>query len=76
MHRTVTLDGFLGDALTADGAQLLYGAGGTVNFAPSWPVCPSPRHMPAAGLSIRPNADSFVLKKQDLCCWPARAAAS
>ena len=37
VHRTVTLDGFIGDALTADGAQILYGGGATINFAPSWP---------------------------------------
>ncbi len=70
VHRTVTLDGFIGDALTADGAQILYGGGATVNFAPSWPVCPF-LGIAGGGLSVRPNADSFVLKKQDL--YMARA---
>jgi hypothetical protein len=70
VHRTVTLDGFIGDALTADGAQILYGGGATINFAPSWPVCPF-LGIAGGGLAIRPNADSFVLKKQDL--YMARA---
>jgi hypothetical protein len=70
VHRTVTLDGFIGDALTADGAQILYGGGATINFAPSWPVCPF-LGIAGGGLSVRPNADSFVLKKQDL--YMARA---
>jgi hypothetical protein len=70
VHRTLTIDGFLGDALTADGAQILYGGGATVNFAPSWPLCPF-LGIGGGGLAIRPNADSFVLKKQDL--YVARA---
>lgn len=65
VHRTVTLDGFVGDALTADGSQILYGAGATINFAPSWPVCPF-LGIGGGGLSVRPNADSFVLKREDL----------
>lgn len=65
VHRTVTLDGFIGDALTADGAQILYGGGATINFAPSWPICPF-LGIGGGGLAVRPNADSFVLKKQDL----------
>ena len=70
VHRSVTLDGFIGDALTADGAQILYGGGASVNFAPSWPICPF-LGIGGGGLAIRPNADSFVLKKQDL--YVARA---
>ena len=50
IHPSVTLEGFIGDALTADGAQILYGGG---------------------GLSVLPNADSFILKREDL--WVARA---
>ena len=72
LHRTVTVEGFLGDALTADGAQLLYGAGLTVNFAPSWPVCPY-LGVSGGGLTVLPNSDSFVLKRQDL--FLARASA-
>jgi hypothetical protein len=70
VHRTVTLDAFIGDALTADGAQILYGGGATINFAPSWPICPF-LGIAGGGLAVRPNADSFVLKQQDL--YVARA---
>jgi len=65
VHRTVTIDGFIGDALTADGQQILYGGGMSVNFAPSWPICPF-LGISGGGLSVRPNADSFVLKREDL----------
>jgi hypothetical protein len=70
VHKSITLDGFIGDALTADGAQILYGAGATVHFAPSWPVCPFVG-IGGGGLSVYPNSDSFVLKRQDL--YAARA---
>jgi hypothetical protein len=70
LHRTVTLDGYIGDALTADGSQILYGGGATVHFAPTWPVCPF-LGIGGGGLTVRPNADSFVLKREDL--YMARA---
>jgi hypothetical protein len=70
VHRTVTLDGYVGDALTADGSQLLYGGGATIHFAPSWAICPF-LGIGAGGLTVRPNADSFVLKREDL--YMARA---
>jgi len=70
LHRTVTLDGYIGDALTADGSQILYGGGATVHFAPSWAICPF-LGIGAGGLHVRPNADSFVLKREDL--YMARA---
>lgn len=65
VHKSVTLDGFVGDALTADGSQLLYGAGATVHLAPSWPVCPF-FGIGGGGISVFPNADSFVFKREDL----------
>ncbi|HVH46792.1 MAG TPA: SH3 domain-containing protein [Labilithrix sp.] len=70
VHRTVTLDGYIGDALTADGSQILYGGGATIHFAPSWAICPF-LGIGGGGLSVRPNADSFVLKREDL--YMARA---
>lgn len=70
VHRTVTLDGYIGDALTADGSQILFGGGATVHFAPSWPICPF-LGIGGGGLTVRPNADSFVLKREDL--YMARA---
>jgi len=65
LHETVTLNGFLGTALTADGAQVFYGGGATVNIAPSWPICPFVG-LGVGELRVLPNADSFVLKKESL----------
>lgn len=65
VHPTVTLDGFIADALTADGSQILYGGGATINFAPNWAVCPF-LGIGAGGIMVRPNSDSFVLKREDL----------
>ena len=70
VDRTLSIDGFIGDALTADGSEILYGAGATVYLAPSWAVCPFVG-IGGGGLSVFPNADSFVLKRQDL--YAARA---
>lgn len=70
VDRTFTLDGFVGAALTNDGAQVFYGGGATVNFAPSWAVSPF-LGIGGGVLSVRPNADSFVLKREDL--YVARA---
>ena len=64
LHKTITLDAFLGDALTADGSQVLYGGGITVHLAPSWPLSPFVG-IGGGGLSVFPNSDSFVLKRQD-----------
>lgn len=70
VHRTLTLDGYIGDALTADGSQVLYGGGATIYFAPSWAICPF-LGIGGGGLTVRPNADSFVLRREDL--YMARA---
>jgi hypothetical protein len=65
LDRTLSLDAFVGDALTADGSEILYGAGATVYLAPTWVVCPFAA-VGGGGLSIFPNTDSFVLKREDL----------
>ncbi len=65
LHETVAIEGFVGDGLTSEGAQLLYGAGVTVYLAPRWVVSPFVGLF-AGGLSVVPNPDSFVLKSQDL----------
>lgn len=66
LHRSVSLEGFLGDGLTADGTQLLYGGGVSIYLAPSWAVCPFVELM-AGGLSVFPAQDSFaVLQREDL----------
>ena len=68
--RRSALEGFVGDGLTSDGTQLLYGGGVAIYLAPSWPVCPFVGLF-GGGLSVLPNADSFVLKREDL--YVARA---
>jgi len=64
LHKTISLDGFLGDAVTSDGQQLLYGAGATVHLFPSWAICPFVG-IGGGGLSSFPTSDSFVLRRQD-----------
>jgi hypothetical protein len=65
VHKSVSLEGFVGDGLTSDGTQLLYGGGVGIYLAPSWVVCPFVG-LAAGGLSVLPNPDSFVLKREDL----------
>jgi hypothetical protein len=64
LHKTVALEGFIGDALTSDGSEILYGGGVTINLVPSWAICPFVG-IAAGGLSVFPNSDSFVLQRQD-----------
>lgn len=61
VDRTISLDAFVGDVLTSNGSEVLYGAGASVYFAPSWPICPF-LELGGGGLSIIPNSDSFVLQ--------------
>jgi hypothetical protein len=70
LHETVSLEAFVGDGLTSDGAQLLYGGGVSVYLAPRWVVCPFVG-LAAGGLSVLPSPDSFVLRREDL--YVARA---
>jgi hypothetical protein len=65
LHKNVSLEGFVGDGLTSEGAQLLYGGGVAIYLAPSWPVCPF-LGLFGGGLSVFPSQDSFVLKREDL----------
>ncbi len=65
LHKTVSLEGFVGDGLTSDGTQLLYGGGVSIYLAPDWAVCPFVG-LAAGGLSVFPNPSSFVLKREDL----------
>jgi hypothetical protein len=59
LTENVSLEGFVGDGLTADGTQLLYGAGAAVYLAPRWAICPFVG-LSAGGLSLRGNSTSFV----------------
>jgi hypothetical protein len=65
LHKTVSLEAFMGDGLTSDGTQLIYGGGVSIYLAPDWPVCPF-LGLSAGGLSVFPAQDSFVLKREDL----------
>ena len=65
VHKTIALEAFVGDALTADGSQFLYGMSLQIHLAPSWPICPYVG-LGVGGLSVFPNSDSFVLKREDL----------
>jgi len=64
VHKSVALEGFIGDGLTSDGTQLLYGGGVGIYLAPNWSICPFV-DLAAGGLSVIPSATSFVLKKGD-----------
>jgi hypothetical protein len=65
LHKTVALEGFIGDGLTSEGTQLLYGGGVAIYLAPDWPVCPF-LGLFGGGLSVFPTGDQFVLQRQDL----------
>lgn len=64
IHKTVSLEGFIGDGLTQDGTELLYGGGVSIYLAPSWPICPFVGLF-GGGFSLFPNPDSFVLQRHD-----------
>ncbi|MDP9150179.1 MAG: SH3 domain-containing protein [Myxococcota bacterium] len=65
VHKTVALEGFVGDGLTSDGAELLFGGGVAIYLAPGWPLCPFVGLF-AGGLSVVSSPDSFVLKRETL----------
>jgi hypothetical protein len=64
LDRTISLDGFVGDVLTSNGSEFIYGASASVYIAPSWPLCPF-LDLGGGGMSIVPNSDSFVLQRSD-----------
>jgi hypothetical protein len=64
LHPTFAIEGFFGDGLTADGAQLVYGGGPSVYLFPSWFVCPF-MSVAGGGISVFPNEGNFVLTRED-----------
>lgn len=70
LDKTFSIEGFVGDGLTADGAQLLYGATVTIYLFPKWALCPF-LGLGGGGLSVIPKSDSFVLQREDF--FAARA---
>jgi hypothetical protein len=65
VHKSVSLEGFVGDGLTSDGTQLLYGGGVSVYLAPSWTICPFVG-LSAGELRVVPSPTSFVLQRETL----------
>ncbi len=65
LDKTFSVEAFIGDGLTADGAQLFYGATLTVYLFPKWVLCPF-LGLGGGGLSVIPKSDSFILQREDL----------
>jgi len=65
LDKTFAFEGFIGDGLTSDGAQLFYGAMFTVYLFPKWALCPF-LSLGGGGLSVLPKSDSFILQREDL----------
>ncbi|MBX3181786.1 MAG: SH3 domain-containing protein [Polyangiaceae bacterium] len=59
----IALEGYVGMHLNTEGKGVIYGAGGTLNLAPDWPVTPF-LHLGGGGYTTFPNADAFVLKDE------------
>jgi uncharacterized protein YgiM (DUF1202 family) len=65
LDKTFSIEAFIGDGLTSDGAQLFYGATFTVYLFPRWALCPF-LGLGGGGLSVIPKSDSFVLQREDM----------
>ena len=65
LDKTFSIEGFVGDGLTEDGAQLFYGATVAVYLFPKFALCPF-LELGGGGLSVFPKSDSFVLQREDL----------
>jgi hypothetical protein len=70
LDKTFSVEAFIGDGLTSEGAQLLYGLTATVYLFPKWVICPF-LSLGGGGLSVVPSSDSFVLVREDF--FAARA---
>ncbi|HVU02431.1 MAG TPA: SH3 domain-containing protein [Polyangiaceae bacterium] len=57
----IALEPYAGVALSTEGRRFVYGGGGTLNFAPEWPVAPYV-HLGGGAVSTVPNEDAQVLK--------------
>ena len=64
LDKTFSLEAFIGDGLTEDGAQLFYGLSAAVYLFPRFALCPF-LELGGGGLSVFPKADSFVLQRED-----------
>ena len=57
----VAIEPYAGIALSSEGRRFLYGGGGTLNFAPDWPIAPYV-HIGGGGVTTVPNEDAQVLQ--------------
>lgn len=57
----IALEPYAGLVLSTEGRRLVYGGGGTLNFAPEWPIAPYV-HLGGGGVTTVPNQDAHVLK--------------
>jgi hypothetical protein len=58
---SIALEPYVGIVLSTEGRRFLYGGGGTLNFAPDWPIAPYV-HLGAGGFTTVPNQDAHVLR--------------
>ena len=65
LDKTFSLEAFIGDGLTADGAQLFYGAASPSTLPRSGRSVRSSA-LGGGGLSVIPKSDSFILQREDL----------
>ncbi len=59
----IAIEPYAGLALQRDGRRIVYGLGGTLNFAPDWAIAPF-FHVGGGGLRDVPN-DEFIRETQD-----------
>lgn len=57
----IALEPYAGVVLSTEGRRIVYGGGGTLNFAPEWPIAPYV-HLGGGGVTTFPNQDARVLK--------------
>lgn len=58
---SVAIEPYAGIVLSTEGRRFVWGAGGTLNFAPDWAIAPYV-HLGGGGVSTVPNQDAHVLK--------------
>jgi hypothetical protein len=57
----IALEPYAGVVLSTEGRRFVYGGGGTLNFAPEWPIAPYV-HLGGGGVTTVPNQDARVLR--------------
>jgi hypothetical protein len=57
----IAIEPYAGIVLSTEGRRFVWGAGGTLNFAPDWAIAPYV-HLGGGGVSTVPNQDAHVLR--------------